>query len=150
MLRASLDGGSLGRKGTCTWTTEPLRCSPETTAMLLSGYTPIQYKKFGKNKSSWSQLLPLLAYLCLSMTEERRNWREEENRLQTGDYDETGGVIQIHPAEAHAASPGSRRPGPARPFRWQAYSWSSDAHAPVAGLFWSQQEKFLPGPSFPV
>ena len=74
MLCARLDGmGIWGRMDTCICMAEFFHCSPETTTTLLIGYTPIQYKKFEKSKSSQSQLLPLPNYLHLSMIEERRD-----------------------------------------------------------------------------
>ena len=149
--------GVWGRMDTCTRMAEPLRCSPETTTRLLTDYTPIQYKKFEKNKSYQSQLLPLLNYLHLSMIEERRNWREEENRLQAEDYDETGGVIQIHLNTAHVAELAHkaslcRTLGPAL--------LTSSNDIPILDLQMllpllhvsseANKQKFLPGPSFPI
>jgi len=36
---------------TCTCMAESLRCSPETTTTLLTGYTPIQNKKYKVKKN---------------------------------------------------------------------------------------------------
>ena len=141
---------------THTCMAEPLRCSPETTTMLLNGYTPIQYKKFEKSKSSQSQLLPLPNYLHLSMKEERRDWREEENRLQAEDYDETGGVIQIHPNTAHVAELTQK----ASLCRTWGPLLTSSNDTPILDLQMllpllqvsseANKHKFLPGPSFPI
>jgi len=49
MSCGSLDGrGVWGRRDTCICMGESLRCSPETTIMLLISYTPIQNKKVNK------------------------------------------------------------------------------------------------------
>ena len=51
MLCASLHGKRVWRKmNTCTCMTASLHCLPETTTTLLTGYTPIQNKKF-KNQN---------------------------------------------------------------------------------------------------
>ena len=50
-LCGSLDGmGVWRRMDTCVRVTESLGCSPETITTLLTGYTPIQYKKILLNK----------------------------------------------------------------------------------------------------
>ena len=47
MLCGSLDGrGVWERMDTCICMAESLCCSPETTTTLLTGYTPVQNKKF--------------------------------------------------------------------------------------------------------
>ena len=47
VLRASLDGrGVWEGRDTCVCMAESLCCSPETTPVLLIGYTPIQNKNF--------------------------------------------------------------------------------------------------------
>ena len=47
VLRGSLDGRKVwGRMDTCIYMAETLCCSPETTITLLTGYSPIQNKKF--------------------------------------------------------------------------------------------------------
>ena len=43
-------GGCCRRMDTCVCVTESLDCSPEAITTLLTGYTPIQYKKFIINK----------------------------------------------------------------------------------------------------
>ena len=51
MLCGSLDGRRVWRRtDTCVCMTESLGCSPETITTLLTGYTPIQNKKFIVNK----------------------------------------------------------------------------------------------------
>ena len=50
MLHGSLDGrGVWGRMDICIYTAESLCCSPETSTMLLIGYTPMQ-NGFGVKK----------------------------------------------------------------------------------------------------
>ena len=44
-------GGGFEGKDTRTCMAESLRCSPETTTTLLTGYTPIQNKKFKVKKN---------------------------------------------------------------------------------------------------
>ena len=55
MLCGSLHGMRIwGRMDTCIHVAEFLCCSPETMMTLLIGYTPIQNKKFFKNRiKSW-------------------------------------------------------------------------------------------------
>ena len=51
MLCGSLDGrGVGGRMDTCICMAESLGCSPETIITFLTGYTPIQNKKYFKRK----------------------------------------------------------------------------------------------------
>ena len=53
MLHGSLDRrGVWGRMDTHICMAESLRSSPETITTLLTGYTPIQNKKFKKNKNN--------------------------------------------------------------------------------------------------
>ena len=53
MLHGSLDGrGVWGRMDTHICMAESLRSSPETITTMLTGYTPIQNKKFKKNKNN--------------------------------------------------------------------------------------------------
>ena len=51
MLCGSLDGGTVwGRMDTYMCMAESLCCPPETITILLTGYTPIQNKKFRRRK----------------------------------------------------------------------------------------------------
>ena len=55
---ASPDGrGVWGRKDACVCKAESLRCSPETTTTLLTGYTPTQ----NKNSKVWGKNHELLS-----------------------------------------------------------------------------------------
>lgn len=83
----------MGEKDTCTRMAEPLRCSPETTTRLLTDYTPIRYKKSEKNKKLPVSTLAFTSLLTLEYDRGKEELKEEENRLQAEDYDETGGVI---------------------------------------------------------
>ena len=57
----SLDGrGAWGRMDTCICMAESLRCSPDTITALLTGYTPIQNKKFTKRSVGFQNLPPYL------------------------------------------------------------------------------------------
>ena len=49
-VAAWMGGGVCGRMDTCVCMAEFLGCSLETITTLLVGYTPIQNKKFKKNK----------------------------------------------------------------------------------------------------
>ena len=61
MLCTSLDWREVwGRMDTCIYMVEFLHCSPETTTTLLTGYTPIQKKKFikvGKIKNTIQRIV---------------------------------------------------------------------------------------------
>ena len=48
--------GSWGRMHTCVWMAESLRCSPETITTLLTGWTPIQNKKFKRKTKTIKEL----------------------------------------------------------------------------------------------
>ena len=51
MLCGSLDGTGVWRMDTCVCMAKSLHCSPEAITTLLSGYTPIQNKKFKNIKN---------------------------------------------------------------------------------------------------
>ena len=53
--------GSLGRMDTCICMAESLHWSPETITTLLTGYTPIQNKKF-KRKKGKREMICILVF----------------------------------------------------------------------------------------